>query len=372
MSLTAQIKEVAVQLGFDLVGVAPAQTPEHWVFYQNWLEKGYAGNMHYLARNLERRADPCEIVADAKSILCLGMNYLPPEADVTDDIPRGLISKYARGDDYHDVIKVRLFDLLKEIKKLEPSADGRVYVDTGPVLERDFAVRAGLGWFGKNTCLIHKGKGSWFFLAEIILNVALEWDTPQLDHCGTCTRCLDACPTDALIEPYVLDSRRCISYLTIELREPIPNALRSGIGNWVYGCDICQDVCPWNEKHSTASDEPAFAAREFLDAPKLHDLLQMDQNAFSRFFKNSPIKRTKRRGLLRNAAIALGNVGSEQDVGVLGKALSDTEPLVRAHAAWALGEIGGKVALACLKSAKEKETDTDVLDEIELALNNIS
>jgi epoxyqueuosine reductase len=371
MSLTEKIKEMAHALGFEWVGIAPAQKPEHWAFYQQWLSLGYAGEMAYLGRNLARRADPCDVVPEAKSILCLGTNYLPHESKVEDDEPRGVISKYARGDDYHEVIKARLFNLLAQIQDVEPSADGRVYVDTGPVLERDFAARAGLGWFGKHTGLIDKCKGSWFFLAEIILTLELEPDVPQLDHCGTCTRCIEACPTDAIVAPYVVDSRRCISYLTIELRGSVPRDLRSQMGAWVYGCDICQDVCPWNIKHSQPTDDPVFQSRQGLEHPKLADLLQMDQAAFSAQFKNSPIKRTKRRGLLRNAAVALGNVGSVVDVPVLALALCDEEPLVRGHAAWALGQIGGDEAGDVLKDRMQKETDAEVLKEILLALEVI-
>jgi len=371
MSLTKKIKAIARSLGFEWVGVAPAQKPEHWAFYQQWLSLGHAGEMGYLGRNLDGRADPCAVVPHAKSILCLGTNYLPHECRVVDDEPRGFISKYARGDDYHTVIKARLFDLLAQIQDMEPTADGRVYVDTGPVLERDFAARAGLGWFGKHTGLIDKHTGSWFFLAEIILTLELEPDEPQLDHCGTCTRCIDACPTDAIVAPYVVDSRRCISYLTIELRDAIPLDLRSQMGAWVYGCDVCQDVCPWNLKHSKPTDDPVFQSRPGLDGPKLADLLQMDQTAFSTQFKNSPIKRTKRRGLLRNAAVALGNIGSVVDVPVLVLALDDVEPLVRGHAAWALGQIGGDNARDALKDRLLKEADIEVLEEIRQALEFI-
>lgn len=371
MSLTKKIKEIAYTLGFEWVGVAPAQKPEHWAFYQQWLSLGHAGEMGYLGRNLDRRADPCEVVPNAKSILCLGTNYLPHEVKADDAEPRGFISKYARGDDYHDVIKARLFNLLAQIQDLEPSADGRVYVDTGPVLERDFAARAGLGWFGKHTGLIDKQTGSWFFLAEIILTLELEPDAPQLDHCGTCTRCIDACPTDAIVAPYEVDSRRCISYLTIELRDSIPRGLRSKMGAWVYGCDICQDVCPWNVKHSQPTDDPVFQARPGLGSPKLADLLEMDQTAFSTKFKNSPIKRTKRRGLLRNAAVALGNVGAVEDIPVLALALIDVEPLVRGHAAWALGQIGGDKAHNVLMDRLQEEDDPEVTEEILLALEII-
>ncbi|MDA0710467.1 MAG: tRNA epoxyqueuosine(34) reductase QueG, partial [bacterium] len=288
-----------------------------------------------------------------------------------DPAPRGQIAKYAWGDDYHDVIKDRLFELLAAIKVFAPTVEGRVYVDTGPLLERDIAVRAGLGWFGKHTGIINKRMGSWFFLAEIILNVQLEADKPQLDHCGSCTRCIDACPTDAIVEPYVLDARRCISYLTIEMGDRIPRELRPGIGSWIYGCDICQDVCPWNLKHGKESDESAFKPGGGRKESKLVELLHMDQPTFSATFKGSPIKRTKRRGLLRNVAVALGNVGTRDDVPDLGKALADEEPLVRQHVAWALGQIGGHEALDILTRARASEADATVIEEMILAIDHI-
>ena len=371
-SLTDQIKACARRLGFDPVGVAPAAVPEHWAFYLQWMERGYAGEMGYLSRNLDRRADPEVVVPGAKSVLCVGMNYEPDVSPAPeDDRPRGQISRYARGDDYHDVMVGRLFRLLEEIQTLAPSAEGRVYVDTGPVLERDFAARAGLGWFGKHTNLIHRRKGSWFFLGEIILTVELEYDSPEIDHCGSCRLCIDACPTNAILEPYVLDSRRCISYLTIELKGAIPTDLRPGMEDWVYGCDICQEVCPWNQKHARPTGETGFQAREGLAAPDLGELLNMDQTAFSRRFKGSPIKRAKRRGLLRNAAVALGNIGGETDIPVLERALRDPEPLVRGHAAWALGRIGGDRARRALEGAAIQEPDGEVRREIQAALGEM-
>jgi epoxyqueuosine reductase len=251
---------------------------------------------------------------------------------------------------------------------LEPETEGRAYVDTGPVLERDYAARAGLGWFGKHTNLIHKRLGSWFFIGELVLTTELDWDPPATDHCGTCRRCIDACPTDAILEPYVLDSKRCISYLSIELKGSIPKTLRQDMGDWVYGCDVCQDVCPWNEKHARPTDESVFQPRPGLDRPELHDLLRMDQEAFSSRFRKSPIKRAKRRGLLRNAAVALGNTGSASDIPVLTSALYDDEPLIRSHAAWALGQIGGTEARAALHEREKNEIEVDVLDEIKDAI----
>ncbi len=371
-SVTEQIKGIAHRLGFDLVGVASVEPPEHFSFFENWLSQGYAGQMDYLARNVDRRGNVREIESDARSVLCVGLIYQPLESPAEkSDEPCGQISRYARGDDYHHLMKARLLELLAEIQKMHPQANGRVYVDTGPVLERDFAARAGLGWFGKHTCLIDKNKGSWFFLGEIILNLALEADAPVLDHCGTCTRCLDACPTDAIVAPYVVDSRRCISYLTIELKGAIPRNLRPLMGNWIYGCDICQDVCPWNQKHAKSTDEPAFQARDGFAAPKLSDVIAMDQAAFSETFKGSPIKRTKRRGLVRNAVVALGNVGSLLDVPMLVRALCDGEPLVRGHAAWALGQIGGDEAKTALEKVWIDEEDQEVREEIHLALEGL-
>ena len=244
-ALTEKIKDLAISSGFDLVGICSADAPDHWAFYLDWLSKGYSGEMHYLNRNLERRSGPKEILPEAKSVVCVGLNYEPEQGDTRpDDRARGLISRYARGEDYHEVMVKRLRHLLEQIQTEVPSTEGKAYVDTGPVLERDFAARAGLGWFGKHTNLIHKQKGSWFFLGEIILSLDLVADAPVTDHCGSCTLCMEACPTEAIPEPFVVDATRCISYLTIELKGPIPMDLRQGMGNWVYGCDICQEVCP--------------------------------------------------------------------------------------------------------------------------------
>jgi len=258
----------------------------------------------------------------------------------------------------------RLQALLSEIQKLAPGTKGKVYVDTGPVLEREFASRAGLGWFGKHTNLIHKKKGSWFFLGEILLSLELGFDGPVTDHCGTCSLCMDACPTQAIPEAYVLDSTRCISYLTIELKGSIPRELRSDMGTWVYGCDICQEVCPWNEKHAVPTTEPAFQPREGLQNPDLSELLAMDQQTFSAKFKGSPIKRTKRRGLLRNAAVAMGNAGDPRGIPALQKALTDEEPLGREHSAWALGRMQGDVPRRMLNEAVLTETNAVVKNEI--------
>jgi len=274
-------------------------------------------------------------------------------------------------------MKERLIALQDWIGEELVPVGGRAYVDTGAVLERELAQRAGLGWHGKNTMLIHPRRGSYFFIGEVLLDVELEYDGAFVkDHCGTCHRCLSACPTGALLGrdatgAPVMDARRCISYLTIELRGPIPRHLRPLIGNRIYGCDICQEVCPWN-RFSPKTDEPAFLAREGLDGPSLIEWMTMTQEEFSRRFKNSPIKRTKRRGLLRNVAVALGNWGSPEAVPALAAALNDEEPLVRGHAAWALGRVGTEAARQALRGREEAEVDAWVISEIRSSLDEES
>ncbi len=368
-SLTEKIKARARDLGFAPVGVTPAESPEHRSFYLNWLRLGYGGEMAYLERKLDRRFDPRLVLRNARTVLCVGMNYEPGEERPEDENrSTGRISRYARGDDYHDIMAQRLEQLLEEIRGLEPGAEGKVYVDTGPVLERELAARAGLGWFGKHTNLINKERGSWFFLGEIILSLDLDCDQPEMDHCGTCNLCVEACPTQAIREPYLLDSRLCISYLTIEAKGPIPKHLRREMGDWIYGCDICQEVCPWNQKHARPTDEPGYQSRKGLSPADLSELIRLDPTAFSKRFKGSPIKRAKRRGLLRNVAVAMGNRRRPEDVELLREALGDPEPLVRGHAAWALGQIGGEAAVRALRPLIDLESDSEVLEEIRSAL----
>jgi epoxyqueuosine reductase len=332
------LRAQAYGLGFDLVGIVrlgPAETgPE----FARWLERGHVGTMEWLARGAEKRADTRRPVPGAVSAVVVALDYGGRE-------PAGPVARYARGDDYHDLMVERLRALQDWASERagRPIA-GRAYVDTGPILERDLARRAGLGWFGKNTMLINPGRGSFFFLGALLLDLELEPDAPfEADRCGSCTQCLDACPTGALVGPRELDARRCVSYLTIELREAIPEALRAPMGGLLYGCDVCQDVCPWNVRFAGELREPAFAAREALagrDARTLaRELLGMTQEEFSRAFKGSPMKRAKLRGLKRNAAVVLGNVGTVEDADVLTRALGDDEPLVREHAAWALGRL---------------------------------
>ena len=372
-TLTQQIQARANQLGFELVGITPAAQSETIARYRQWVESGYAGKMDYLERHLPLKVDVRQLLAEAQSVICLAMNYytLDPPKPFADDPARGQISRYAWGDDYHDVIRQRLSELVDFIKQTaETELKTRICVDTAPIIEREYAQKAGIGWIGKNTNLIHWRSGSWYFLAEVLINIDLEADTSSLrGSCGTCTRCIEACPTDAIIEPNLLDSRLCISYLTIELKESIPKALRPKIGNLIFGCDICQEVCPWNSK-AVPTDEPAFQPRDGNLTPKLLSLIGMTQQEFSRRFKGSPIKRTKRRGFLRNVLVAIGNWGQPRAVPALKNALTDDEPLVRSHAAWALGKIGGDTAKQILQKQLNIETEKEVITEIQDALNS--
>lgn len=354
------------------MGITSAEPLAAADFHARWVANGYAGDMAWLGRNLDKRSDPQVLVPGARSIICLGMHYDPPAArdHVVNQRPTGRIARYARGDDYHDLIKKRLRQFWENLVD-ETSAEisGRYYVDTGPVLERELAARAGLGWWGKNTMLIHRRAGSYFLLAEIISTAALTPDQPATDHCGSCTRCLDACPTDAFPEPYVLDARRCISYLTIEEKGAIAPDLRAGMGDWLLGCDICQEVCPWNRR-AASTREPAFHARDGLDPVDLIELIRMDRDAFNERFRRNPAKRPKRRGMLRNAAVALGNSGrADEAVPVLADVLhNEEEALVRGHAAWALGQLGTESAREALESVAQVEADAEVLQEIGAAL----
>jgi epoxyqueuosine reductase len=338
-ALEERITAVAYGLGFDLVGLASLGAVETAPRFDDWLERGFAGEMGYLERGAVKRRDTRLPVAGARSAVVVALDY-------GGKAPAGPVARYARGDDYHDVMESRLRELHREINALVGhTVAGKPYVDTGPVLERDLARRAGLGWFGKNTMLINPQRGSFFFLGALLLDLELAPDAPfEAERCGRCTRCLDACPTGALVEPGVLDSRKCISYLTIELRGTIPVELREQIGGLIYGCDICQDVCPWNVRFSRELADPSpFAPRDALGAMDAvafaRQLLAMQPGEFAAAFKGSPMKRAKLRGLKRNAVIALGNVGSSDDVPALTAALDDPEPLIREHAAWALARV---------------------------------
>jgi epoxyqueuosine reductase len=368
-ALSARIKSEAQRLGFELVGLSPAKVSPHEASFAEWLRQGFAGTMDYLQRSEELRRNPQTLMPWAVSVVSVGMNYFTPfgRPEVSGET-NGWISRYAWGDDYHDVMKSRLEKLLEFVRDGHDGwVEGRVFVDSGPVLERDFAGVAGIGWIGKNTHLISPEKGSWFFLGELFLSLSLAYDQPIRERCGKCELCLRACPTGAFVGPHVLDARRCISYLTIELKGSIPLHLRPLIGNHIFGCDICQEICPYNVK-ALRSAEPSFAPREGLYAPDLIPLLSLTAEEFRIRFRNSPIRRTKRRGLLRNVAVALGNLKSREAVPALVRALDDEEALVRGHVAWALGRIGTAEAIVGLQKRRLLETDNGVNDEIEAAL----
>ncbi len=354
-SLETRIKQRARDLGFELAGIAPATAADGLDRLRDWLDHGFAGEMKYMHHHAEARNHPSSILPDVRSVVMVGMNYLTsgpqPSAETKrsgTDVGRGPhhghVGRYAWGEDYHVVLRERLNQLLDWIRKEVPSCHGRSVVDTAPLLERDFARRAGLGWFGKNTMLLNKRLGSYFFLGALLLDRQLSPDPAhEASHCGTCTACLDACPTQAFVGPGMLDSRRCISYLTIELRGSVPEDLRQPMSDWVFGCDVCQEVCPWNRK-APRSREPAFQPRADLEPIDLLELLGLSDEEFRKRFRGTALTRAKRRGLLRNAAIALGNLGNPSALPALRRALEDHEPLIHEAARWAIDQIQAKVA----------------------------
>jgi epoxyqueuosine reductase len=369
-SLSASISRRARELGFDLIGIAPAERPAHAGFYLEWLERGHAGEMAYLARAdaVARRLDPTEILPGARSIIVAAMNYNNGDDGPTDAPSRPVIARYARGFDYHLVFEDKLERLADSLTDLTNGGRSRCYVDYGPVLERDHAQRAGLGWIGKNTVLIHPDVGSYLFLGEIITDAELSFSEPFLpDHCGTCERCIEACPTDAIRAPRELDSRLCISYLTIELRGPIPRQLRPLIGNRIFGCDICQDVCPWN-KEAPRSRESRFQPRENITGLELIEFMSLTDDEFRDRYSDTPLARAKREGFLRNVAVALGNWGDPAALPALLDVLDDDSPLIRGHAAWALGRLEDPTADAALEAHFQRESDPWVRGEIGFAL----
>jgi epoxyqueuosine reductase len=331
------VKLRARELGFDVCGITSANPARHSAYYRQWTESGKAGEMQWLARDPARRADPRLVLPEARSVIVAGMNYWQPQKSA-----RGRIARYALGDDYHAILLEKLEVLAGELGREDGQA--KIYVDTGPVLEKPLAERAGVGWQGKSTMLIHPRLGPWLLLGEIITTLNLDPDVPQRDHCGTCDRCIQACPTGAITAPYQLDARRCIAYLTIELKGSIPEELRPLIGDRVYGCDECLDVCPWN-RFAQTTRETRFLAPTDEDATgtdHLHALLEISAAEFKRRYAQSPILRVKRRGLLRNVCVVLGNIGTAADLPALEKASRHEEPLVREHAAWAMHQIEGR------------------------------
>ena len=379
--LTEKIKAEARRLGFELVGVTTPDPPPHFNVFERWLEAGRQGEMGYLAteRARQRRSDPRRILPECRSILVLGIRYADPGPARPDfqyqgESSRSLegrVASYAWGEDYHEILPERLQALVDFIEnQVGRPIPNRWYTDTGPILERDFAQRAGLGWIGKNTCLINPEGGSYFLLAEILLGIELDPDAPfTADRCGSCRRCLEACPTGCILPGRTIDAARCISYLTIELKGAIPPELRPQTGDWIFGCDVCQKVCPWNERFSTVGGDQAFEPRPGVRNSGLIEELSLSPEDFNRKFKNSPVKRARRRGYLRNVAVALGNSGSREAVPELVQALlNEPEPLVRGHAAWALGQLGGEAAVRGLQEARQHEADPRILAEIKSAL----
>ena len=394
-----RIRAWGAELGLA-VGFARPDLADAARHYREWIYNHRHGQMHYLARRLEERADPGLVLEGFKTAIVVTDPY--PGGDVFGELAdpsRGYIARYARGADYHDGLKARLFELMARVEEIAPQVRHRIYVDTGPLLEKELAVQAGLAWRGKHSNLLTQG-GNWFLLGVVLTDLDLPADPPMTDHCGTCTACLDACPTDAFMRPYALDATRCVSYLTIELKEAIPRELRQGIGNRVFGCDDCIGICPWHpgtpgddkrgehpglegENQATTGagarlegleatreggPDPAYDARPITDAPALLELMALSREEFSRNFKRTPLFRTKRRGLLRNVAVALGNWGDAAAIPALSAAMEDDEPLIRGHAAWALGRIATPEAWHALEAAREAEEDEWVLQEIELAL----
>jgi epoxyqueuosine reductase len=345
-SLSERLKSFARELGCELAGVAPVAQFKELDFYPKWLQDGYAGEMQYLERQLPARLAVRQILPEAQSVIVIGVVYHTAQPLSTEimDSRRGWISRYAWGDDYHEILQEKLAALHKFLEQeVGPNYKGRYYVDTGPVLDRVFAKYAGLGWFGKNTNLINQRLGSWFFIGELITNLVLEFDTPPPDRCGTCRRCLDACPTGAFVAPYVLDARRCISYLTIELRDEIPEALRPQMGRHIFGCDICQDVCPWNRKAAVSTDA-ALEPRSGAVAPRLDDLATLDEEGFRQKFRHSPIKRAKWRGFMRNVLVAIGNSGVAEYLPIATKFLQHPDAVLQKYARWACEKLNTTLA----------------------------
>lgn len=364
-----QLEEIltaaAYAQGFVLVGFAALRRLDNREeFFNRWLAEGRQGGMGWLGRDPERRFDPRRIDPRLRSVVSLGYPYAAPAIPNIDwrAAMRGRIAAYALGPDYHDTVLERARAVAARVRSERPDTIARVYVDTGAVFEREWAAEARMGWFGRNTNLLNRQHGSYFFLAEIFTDAEFEpRSEPYREHCGTCRQCLDLCPTGALAEGYVIEPRLCISYLTIEHRGPIPIALRPRLGNWIFGCDVCQEVCPWNANTSASTDDALM--------PFLPGLMMLDDQSFRRRFGKSAVARTKRRGLLRNAAVVLGNSGNRDAVPVLARTLeNEGEPLVRSHAAWALGRLGGRHARATLERRRGTEGDPEVTAEIAAAL----
>lgn len=367
--LRESIRAQGLALGFDKVGFAPARLPEESLHLEDWLAAGFAGEMQWMAREPERRTDATRSLPGAATLVCCALNYYqgPPSRERP---LGGIISAYAQGEDYHRVLHEKL-EALNDFIRETCGVSGKLYVDTGPILEKAYAVAAGLGWLGKHSNLLSRQGSSWFFLGEILLPLELPADRPERNHCGTCARCIAACPTGAIVQPYVVDSRLCISYLTIELAGSIPRELRPRIGARIYGCDDCQDVCPWN-RFASKSEEARFFPREPLSSMDLVALSRLTREEFNAATRGSAIRRARYSGFLRNVAVALGNTGDRRAVGPLIEALDHEEWLVRGHAAWALGELGAAEARSALSERRSRESLCEVRGEIDWALSRLA
>ncbi len=335
--VSANVKFVAQQLGFDDCRISAATRAPHADRYLEWVEAGHAGDMTWLERNTERRCDPREVLDGCQSVISLALNYLPSEKQSPTNYR---IARYSWNDDYHDLIEDRLKDLDHALQDM--GGTQRYYVDTGPVLERDFASASGLGWNGKSTVQIHRKLGTWFFLAELLTTLEIAPDSPSPDHCGKCTACISACPTQAITGPREMNATRCISYLTIEHKGAIPLEFRRAIGDRIYGCDDCLDACPWN-RFAQVSREASFHAREEIFSHTLSDFLEMSVDDFRSVFAKSPIKRIKHDRFLRNVCVALGNTGSQKDLPKLQQLTTHQSPLIAEHAQWAIAEIKTRI-----------------------------
>lgn len=370
------VKTLGRELGLSRVGIAPAAPLPGATYYKSWLRRGYHAGMGYLARNVERRAAPASLLEGARSIICAALSYQSSSANRphAETAPQagpatGRVARYAHGRDYHLVLRERLETLVERLRqRLAEPFEARLFVDTGPLLERELAAAAGLGWIAKNTMLLSRELGSYTVLGEVLTTLELAHDAPETDHCGSCTRCLDACPTGAFPAPYQMDASRCISYLTIEHRGTVPPEFHPAIGEWVYGCDVCQEVCPWNGRPAP------LAGREELRPPvagralDLVALLELPDQELRRRLTGSPLLRPKPAGLRRNAALVLGNAGRAEALPALVRALGDPSPVVRGQAAWSLGRLGGSQAREALEAAGAVEEDDGVLGEIARAL----
>lgn len=359
------VAEVAASAGLTLVGCAAIEPLGREAFLADWLAAGRAGEMHWLERRRDVRLDPRRQYPWARAVIVVGWPYPPappPPADWRASL-RGRIAAYARGRDYHHVLGERLETLAAGLARRLPVAEFRAYVDTGAILEGEWAWRAGLGWLGKHTLVLGADRGSWLLLGELLTSLELASPQRPVDRCGSCRRCVVACPTGALPGDYSIDPRRCLSYLTIEHRTALPRALRPALGNWIFGCDLCQEACPWGTETPDAGAEAAAWLH-----PSLPELLALDDAGFAARFGGTAVARARRRGLLRNVAVALGNSGNPAAAMPLAGALRDPEPLVRGHAAWALGRLGGREARRALEVARRREDDAEARAEIEEAL----